>query len=210
MRRVWNWFGRLSPPKQAGVVIGLLVALVVIISAAASGGGGDNKGSSATPSGTTAEVSPPPPAEPPPPPPPAEPKKATNGDDAKDLHNRAQQAVNRAEVCLAAVQLASQDTSSPASMAGSLQKARDICEESKSYLVTENFHGFSDQATTLFASADAGKSATNAGIEYLDTQAPSKLADFTTHVQDSAGYFTQGFDDLNARLNELGVARVKK
>lgn len=95
-------------------------------------------------------------------------------------------------------------------MAGSLQKARDICEESKNYLVSEDFHGFSDEATTLFASADAGKSATNAGIEYLDTQAPSKLADFTTHVQDSAGYFNQGFSDLNARLNELGVARIKR
>ncbi len=190
--------------KKAWIVGGSVGVLLLLIILAAALGGGDGSSDSASPGSPTTQ------AEPPPPPPAAGPKKATNGDDANDLHDRAQQAVNRAEVCLAAVQLASQDTSSPASMAGSLQKARDICEESKSYLVSEDFHGFSDQATALFASADAGKSATSAGIEYLDTQFPSKLADFTTHVQDSAGYFNQGFSDLNARLNELGVARVKR
>jgi hypothetical protein len=161
--------------------------------------GGDESSKPATASTTAAST-----------PKPSEPKKATNGDDAKDLHNRAQQAVNRAEVCLAAISLAAKDTSSPASMAGSLQQARDVCDTSKTYLATENFHGFSDEVTTLFASADAGKSATGAGLAYLDTQAPSKLADFRRHVQDAGGYFTQGMHDLNARLNELGVARVKQ
>jgi hypothetical protein len=117
--------------------------------------------------------------------------------------------VNRAEVCLVAIQLAAHDTTSTVSMASSLQKARSICEGSKTYLVTKNFHGFSDQADTLFAYADAGKSATGAGLAYLDTLAPSKLADFRRHVEDASGYFGQGLKDLNARLNELGVARVK-
>jgi hypothetical protein len=215
MRRGWNWFGGLSPAKQAVIVICLLVVLAVIIGAAASGGGGDKTSSPNAdsppppppPSATTTEAAPPPPPEPPPP---SEPKKATNGDDAKDLRDRAQQAVNRAEVCLAALQIAGGDTSSAVAMASNLQDARKICEASKTYLATNNSHGFSDENTTLFASADEGKSATGAGLAYLDTQAPSKLADLRSHIQDAAAYFNQGFSDLNSRLNELGVARVKR
>jgi hypothetical protein len=193
--------------------IGGLFLLIIVIAIASSAGGGGGSDNSASPSATAttkpSDPPPPPPPAPPPPPPPSEPEKASNGDDAKDLHNRAQQAVNRAEVCLVAIQLAARDTSSPVSMASSLQKARSICEESKTALATDNGHGFSDQATELFASADAGKSATNAGLAYLDTLAPSKLADFQRHVEDASGYFEQGLKDLNARLNELGVARVK-
>jgi hypothetical protein len=189
--------------------IGGLFLLIFVIGIASSAGGGSGSDNSAGPSATATTKPSDPPPPPPPPPPPSEPKKASNGDDAKDLHNRAQQAVNRAEVCLVAIQLAARDTSSTVSMASSLQKARSICEESRTALATDNGHGFSDQATELFASADAGKSATNAGLAYLDTLAPSKLADFQRHVQDASGYFEQGLTNLNARLNELGVARVK-
>jgi hypothetical protein len=198
---------------------GLFWLLIVIaIATSAGGGSGDTSSSpSATPSSKASNPppppatpsDPPPPPAPPPPPPPSEPKKASNGDDAKDLHNRAQQAVNRTEVCLVAIELAARDTTSTVSMASSLQKARSICEASKDYLVTNNTHGFTEENTELFTSADAGKSATNAGLAYLDTLAPSKLADFQRHVEDASGYYSQGLKDLNARLNELGVARAK-
>jgi hypothetical protein len=117
--------------------------------------------------------------------------------------------VNRAEICLAALQLATQNTRSVVAMASNLQDARSVCGGSRDYLSTENMHGFSDQATTLFASADEGRAATGAGLAYLDTQAPSKLADFQRHVRDASGFYKQGLRDLNARLVELGVPRVK-
>ena len=94
-------------------------------------------------------------------------------------------------------------------MATSLEQARSICHKSSTTLATNNSHGFTDQNTELFAFADAGKSATNAGLAYIDTLAPSKAADFRRHVQDAAGYYTQGLSALNARLSELGVAHVK-
>ncbi len=137
------------------------------------------------------------------------PKKASNGDDAKDLHNRAQQAVNRAEVCLASLYLAAKSTKNVNTMASSLQDARSICNASRDYLSTNSTHGFTDQDTELFAAADYAKSATNAGLAYLDTQAPSKLADFVSHVRDANSAYKQGLEDLNARLSELGVAHVK-
>jgi hypothetical protein len=186
----------------AGSIGGLLLLLIII--GIAVGGGDSSSESSSSPASANTQAK-----EPPPPPAPAEPKKASNGDDAKDVHDRAQQFVNRTEVCMAALQLAVSDTSSAVTMALNLQDARSICETSKTYLATENAHGFSDQATTLFASADAGKSATGAGLAYLDTLAPSKLADFRRHVQDASGYYNQGLQDLNARLSELGVAHVK-
>jgi hypothetical protein len=137
-------------------------------------------------------------------------KKAANGDDAKDLRNRAQQAVNQTEVCLAALYIAGQDTSDINSMASSLQKARGMCNDARSYLASNDSHGFSDQDTELFGAADEAKSATNAGLAYLDTQYPSKLADFKDHVDSANTFFDQGLNDLNARLSELGVAHVKK
>jgi hypothetical protein len=125
-------------------------------------------------------------------------------------NHRAQQAVNRAEICLAALQLATRNTRSAVAMASNLQDARSVCGGSKEYLATENMHGFSDEATTLFASADEGRAAAGAGLAYLDTQAPSKLADFQRHVRDASAYFIQGFTSLNVRLVELGVPRVKR
>jgi hypothetical protein len=113
-------------------------------------------------------------------------------------------------VCLAAVYLASQDTSNVNSMATSLQQARSTCNEARSYLASNNSHGFTDQNTELFGAADEAKSATNAGLAYLDTQYPSKLADFTSHAQNANVFFRQGMGDLNARLSELGVAHVKQ
>ena len=205
MGRTWKWYDALSTRKQALLLFPpLAVLLIIIIAVASSGGGGGNKASAP---GTTS------PSSAPPPPPPAAasgPKKASNGDDAKDVHSRAQQAVNRAEVCLAAVYLASQDTSNVNSMALSLQKARSVCNATRSYLASNNAHGFTDQNTELFGAADEAKSATNAGLAYLDTQYPSKLADFTNHVQSASTYFKQGLNDLNARLSELGVAHVKQ
>jgi hypothetical protein len=49
-------------------------------------------------------------------------------------------------------------------------------------LASNHAHGFSDQNLELFGAAGKAKSATNAGLAYLDTQYPSKLADFTNHV----------------------------
>lgn len=215
MRRLWNWFGALSSAKQALVVICLFVGLVVVagIIGASTSGGGDESSAPST-IRTVSPLPPPPPSAPqtateegPPPPPPT---KAANGDDIDDLHNRAQQAVNRAEICLAALQLATRNTRSAVAMASNLQDARSVCGGSKEYLATENMHGFSDEATTLFASADEGRAATGAGLAYLDTQAPSKLADFRRHVRNASGYFNAGFKSLNARLVELGVPRVKQ
>jgi hypothetical protein len=183
--------------------VGGLFLLLIILGIALGGGNGGSDSSSPGNQTTQAQA-------PPPPPPSTAPKKASNGDDAADLHNRAQQAVNRAEVCLVALQLAVRQSQNVNSMATSLEQDRSICHESSTTLATINAHGFTDQNTTLFASADAGKSATNAGLAYLDTQGPSKLADFRSHVNDAAGYFTQGLQDLNARLSELGVAHVKK
>jgi hypothetical protein len=128
----------------------------------------------------------------------------------KDLRDRAQQAVNEAELCLASVYLASQDTSSASAMAGDLEKGRSTCNDAKSTLASNNAHGFSDQNTELFGAADAAKSATNAGPAYLATQYPSKLADFKNHAQNASAYFNEAFRDLNSRLSELGVAHVKK
>jgi hypothetical protein len=183
----------------AGSVGGLLLLLIIIGIAV----GGSDSGSQSSSPGNANNA-------PPPPPPPAEPKKASNGDDAADLHNRAQQAVNRAEVCLAAVYLASQDTSNANSMATSLQQARSTCNQARSYLASNDSHGFTDQNTALFGAADEAKSATNAGLAYLDTQYPSKLADFTSHAQNASAFFKQGMSDLNARLSELGVAHVRQ
>jgi hypothetical protein len=183
----------------AGSVGGVLLLLIIL--GVALGGGSGDSGSNPVANGKTQA--------PPPPPPPAAPKKATNGDDAADLHNRAQQAVNRAEVCLAAVYIASQDTSVN-SMAESLQQARSTCNEARSSLATNNAHGFTDQNTELFGAADEAKSATNAGLAYLDTQYPSKLADFKNHAENAGAYFKQALNDLNARLSELGVAHVKQ
>ena len=84
-----------------------------------------------------------------------------------------------------------------------------MCNDARSYLVSNNAHGFSDQNTELFAAAAYAKSATNAGLAYLDTQAPSKLADFGQHVRDANDAYKQGLRDLNVRLSELGVAHVK-
>ena len=86
--------------------------------------------------------------------------------------------------------------------------SRSVCEAADTYLATEDMHGFSDQATELFGASDAAKSATGAGLAYIDTLAPSKLADFQRHVQDASAYYTQSLTDLNARLSELGVAHV--
>jgi hypothetical protein len=71
-------------------------------------------------------------------------------------------------------------------------------------------HGFSDQALTLFASSDEGRAATGAGLAYLDTLAPSKLADFQRHVRGANAYCKQGLTDLNARLSELGTSRADR
>jgi len=179
--------------KKAGTIWTLLIVVVLIGTATSCGstGGGNGNGGNGGGNGGGA-------------------KKATNGDDAKDLRNRAQQAVNQTETCLAAVYIASQDTSNVNSMASSLQKARGMCKDASSYLATNNAHGFSDQNTELFGAADEAKSATNAGLDYLDTQYPSKLADFTNHVQNADAYFKQGFRDLNVRLSDLRVAHVKK
>jgi hypothetical protein len=206
MRRAWTWFGNLKPARQALVVTGLLVVLIAIIAAVSAG---SNKSNSQAGGAT------------PPPPPPATtqaappsgtkasgPEKASNGDDAKDLHNRAQQAVNEAEACLTAVYIAAK-TKDVNGMASNLAEARGICNKARDYLVSNNHHGFTDQNDELFAVADYAKSATNAGLAYLDTQAPSKLADFTEHVRDANGAYTQGLHDLNARLSDLGVAHVK-
>jgi len=95
-------------------------------------------------------------------------------------------------------------------MATSLQQARSTCNEARSYLASNNSHGFTDQNTELFGAANEAKSATNAGLAYLDTQYPSKLADFTSHAQNASAFFKQGMSDLNARLSELGVAHVKQ
>lgn len=182
----------------AGSVGGLVLLLIII--GIATGGGSDNNASNGNANAGAASS---------PPAPPSGPKKASNGDDAKDVHNRAQQFVNEAEACLVALQLAVKDTSSTTAMASNLEDARSLCNKSRDYLATENAHGFSDQSTTLFAAADAAKSATNAGLAYLDTLAPSKLADFRNHAQEANGEFEQGLKDLNARLSELGVAHVK-
>jgi hypothetical protein len=177
--------------KAARAVSTLLISIVLLAAGAScastSSSGGDNPGGA---SGGA--------------------KKAANGDDAKDLRNRAQQAVNQAELCLAAVYLASQDTTNINSMASSLEKSRGICKDASSYLASNNAHGFSDQNTELFAAADEAKSATNAGLAYLDTQYPSKLADFQSHAEKAGSDFSQAFEDLNARLSELKVAHVKK
>lgn len=179
--------------KKAGKTIGILLLMLAFGLAAASCASttGSGNGSGGGVSGGGA-------------------KKAANGDDAKDLRNRAQQAVNQAEVCLAALYIAGQDTSDVNSMASSLQKARGMCNDARSYLASNNSHGFSDQDTELFGAADEAKSATNAGLAYLDTQFPSKLADFKDHLDSANTFFDQGLNDLNARLSELGVAHVKK
>jgi hypothetical protein len=184
-------------------VAGIVELIIVIAVIAGIAGGGSSEPSAQTPSAVQTAPEPPPP-----PPPPS--TKAANGDDITDLHNRAQDAVTRAHVCIIAVALAVSDTSSAVTMASNLQDARSICEKSRDELATNNSHGFSDEDTTLFASADEGRAATGAGLAYLDTQYPSKLADFRRHVQDAEGYFNQGFLDLNARLAELGVPRVRK
>lgn len=138
--------------------MGGVLPLLIVIGIAVGGGDSDSESSSPGSANTQANETPPPA--------PtrsvsfSEAKKAFNGDDAKDLHNRAQQFVNRAEVCLVALRLAMKNTRSAVAMASNLQDARSVCETSKTYLATENAYGFSDQATTLFASADAGKSAT--------------------------------------------------
>jgi hypothetical protein len=207
MKRAWRWFQGLKASRQALVVTGIFLVVIVIASIASNGGGGHK--ASAHPSTTTANQTPPPPPSTTGQKQTSGPKKAANGDDAKDLRNRAQQAVNRTEVCLAALYLASKQTSSAANMASSLQDARSACNGTRDYLLSDNHHGFSDQNDELWAAADASKSATNAGLAYLDTQAPSKLADFRRHVRDANGAYQQGLSDLNARLSELGVAHVK-
>ena len=158
---------------------------------------------SATPAATTAAKA----SDPPPPPPSSGPKKASNGDDAADLHKRAQNAVTTAETCLLEISLAVKAKNDVA-MASNLETARSNCEYAKTYLATNTAPGFSDQNVELFAAADACKSATGAGLAYIDTLAPSKLADFRRHVRDGNTYFDRGFHDLNARLSELGVAHV--
>ncbi len=178
--------------KKAARAISTLLVGVVLLSAGASCGSTSSSGGGSPGGGSGGS------------------KKAANGDDAKDLRNRAQQAVNQAELCLAAVYVASQDTSNINSMASSLEKSRGICKDASSYLASNDAHGFSDQNTELFAAADEAKSATNAGLAYLDTQYPSKLADFKSHAEKAGSYFNQGFQDINARLSELKVAHVKK
>jgi hypothetical protein len=113
--------------RRTGAGISTLVAILVI--AIAAGCGSENSGTSNGAASTSSSG----------------PKKATNGDDAKDLHNRAQQAVNQAESCLAAVYIASQEKSGIGAMASDLQQARGMCNEARRYLATNNSHGFSDQ-----------------------------------------------------------------
>lgn len=152
-------------------VVGLAL-LIIVIAAAASGCGG---GSNAAGSATTAKSNAPPPPPPPPPPPST---KATNGDEKSDVHKRAQNVVNLAEYCLVQLQLALQHTGDVNAMASSLDKAHSDCDGASSAIATANDHGFSDQSTMFFSAADEGKAASGAGLDYLDTNYPSKLADF--------------------------------
>ena len=170
-------------------VVGLAL-LIIVIAAAASGCGG---GSNAAGSATTAKSNAPPPPPPPPPPPST---KATNGDEKSDVHKRAQNVVNLAEYCLVQLQLALQHTGDVNAMASSLDKAHSDCDGARGAIATANDHGFSDQSTMFFSAADEGKAASGAGLDYLDTNYPSKLADFRRHVRQATGDFNQGLREL--------------
>ena len=69
-------------------------------------------------------------------------------------------------------------------MAADLQAARSICNRARSTLASAN--------DDLFLAADEAKSATNAALDYLDTSAPSKLADYRSHLANAEAYLQRG------------------
>ena len=127
-----------------------------------------------------------------------------------DVHKRAQNVVNLAEYCLVQLQLALQHTGDVNAMASSLDKAHSDCDGARGAIATANDHGFSDQSTMFFSAADEGKAASGAGLDYLDTNYPSKLADFRRHVRQATGDFNQGLRELaEHQAFLLGVPHVQ-
>jgi hypothetical protein len=125
-----------------------------------------------------------------------------------DLHKRAQSVVNLALLCLAEIQVAGSHTDDINAMASTLDTAKSDCDNAASAIAVANDKGFSGQSSLFFGAADAGKQAAAAGLDYLDTSAPSKLAEFNRHIDEAGSLFDQGFNELNAELKKQGEPPV--
>lgn len=153
----------------------------------------------ASPKTTTQSV-----AEPPPPPP-------GPSEKAVKAREHGQAFYNAAQACVVSFVAAAQSKTDVAG-ADNFLAAKDLCENTRSILADKsqfNTDDIDDQTVTLWAAVDEAKQGSNSALNYIDTLAPSKLADFKKHVRNAAGYLAQGKRELNARLRELGARPIR-
>jgi hypothetical protein len=127
---------------------------------------------------------------------------------AVKAHEHAQAYYTAARSCVVVFVVAAQSKTTEAGASAFLE-ARDLCENTRQNLASDfNTDDIDDEVLPLWAATDEAKQGSNSALNYLDTQAPSKLADFRQHVSNASHYLVQGKRELNARLRELGARPV--
>ncbi|HYZ77657.1 MAG TPA: hypothetical protein VE596_09820 [Gaiellaceae bacterium] len=142
-----------------------------------------------------------------PPPPPAAP---ANGDPDVDAHTR--EYVKQIRGCEAAVSLVRAgitEASDLIEVADLATKARDICDNTRSNLVTINTDHFDDQASEGFYAVDRSKSGLNALLAYVDSQAPSKLIEARDKLNDGEQAAKEAIRGINARRRVYGLPPIR-
>lgn len=196
------WLARhFGASMRAGIAIavGSFVLAVVLIAALP-----DSSTKNASPGTTTKTTAPAPvTTQPVPPPPPTGPSEK-----AVKAREHGQAFYDQAQACVIAFVIAG---SSETDLEGAENfiAAKNLCENIRSELASVNTDDIDDETLTLWAAVDEAKQGCNSAINYLDTQAPSKLADYKSHLQNASSYLKQGKRELNARLRELGAKPIK-
>jgi hypothetical protein len=126
-----------------------------------------------------------------------------------DSHTRAY--VRQVRACMTATNLAIQiakESNDDIEAASAFRSASQTCDAIRSRLAAMNTDRFSKQADLAWYGVDRLKSGLNAFLKYLDTGAPSKVAEAADKIGEGSRDARTGIAGINTRRRAYGLPRL--
>jgi hypothetical protein len=134
------------------------------------------------------------------------------GSDTSSLDNHTRAYVAAMKSCMTATGVVLVDIQQGVSgvgLADETTTARNVCNQTRTQLLSLNTNDFDSQAADGFHGIDRYKSGLNALLAYLDTNAPSKLIEARNKIEQGDQAASRAIDEINARRRDSGLEAIE-